>query len=147
MNYRASRAAAHRTASSMSEADVVSAAEEIVRSARGREMYWALDHAESAVRESYRDWDTACRCLVAAQRGGDPTQISTAHVALEQSLENARRNVALRDRLLMALRGPRADDLLRQVGVSGIRAPAVPWHVAAWRLVRRMFGTGAQTAA
>ena len=147
MNYRASRAAAHRTASTMSEADVVGAAEEIVRSARGREMYWALDHAESAVQESYRDWDTACRYLVAAQRGGDPEQISTAHVALERALDDARRNVALRDRLLMALRGPRADGLLRQVGVSGIRAHTMPWHVAAWRFVRRMFGTRAQTAA
>ena len=147
MNYRASRAAAHRTVSAMPEADVVSAAEEIVRNARGREMYWALDHAEFAVQDSYRDWETACRHLVAARRGGDPRQISAAHGALEQALDDARRNVAVRDRLLMALRGPQAGGLRPQAGESGIQALTVPWHVAAWRFVRRMFTVGTQAAA
>jgi hypothetical protein len=69
----------------------VSDAEQIVRDARMAQLAEQRGRMDAALRAAGGQYDGACRRLTAAQRGGDPKKIASAHTALEAALEARRR--------------------------------------------------------
>ncbi len=81
----------------------VHAAEGIVGRAWAEQLlryYDRMDHAFHAARE---ECEAAAGSLIAAQRYGDPGEISLAHVALEHALEACRASEAAREQGRLAL--------------------------------------------
>jgi hypothetical protein len=67
-------------------------AEKIVSGAWEQVLLERRDHMESALEAAFVCCDSAYQYLAAAQRAGNPKTISSAHAALEQALELARKS-------------------------------------------------------
>lgn len=92
------------------------AAEAIVGRAWAEELLHHYDRTDRAVNAAREQYEAACLRLFAAQRCGDPGEISVAHAALERAVDACRTGVAAREQGRQALQT--ALDALARMGVQ-----------------------------
>ena len=98
-------------------------AENIVCGAWEQLLLERRDHMESALEAAFVCCDTAYQYLAAAQRAGNPKTISSAHTALEQALELARKSSIACNRVRQASL-KELNFLAREIGEYSVAADA-----------------------
>ena len=113
---RARAAQAQSAAPRLSAGDqAVYAAEAIVGRAWAEQLLRYCDYRDCAFDAACEQYEAACARLTAAQRCGDPSEISVAHAALQRALDACRTSECAREQARQALQTA-LDALARTTG-------------------------------